>query len=733
MRKYTQLSFVLPAVAFNLVSAPTQAVAQQVVFSEAFSSSAVPLLEQISGVNAEVEYLNYAALTVNNVAHSIPEAPSRISGSEAQVGAFLRNNYSGTARTTNLVLLASLGSRLAVTDNYRVKFDSYLRLSPSVSLTTGGIPVEAGTTELLLWGVGYTKANGIPMGRVNRTTEGNGSWGWLSTEGGINPDAALWLGTVQNAGHDHGGATARPTYFTPAFGANASPVPHAPANQWVTTTITVSGGRVSVDYQAEGRTKTRFFESVPGLVTGGVMIGYEDPFTGSTSFDAANQWMLLDNITVEDITPPTLAVDTVSPVATYSGGPGNSFTYSISNLRTSGDLTISQVNFTGASAAAYSVVTPLPLVVPASTVATLELKFLPQQPNGLKTASIQIVSNDPQRPQLTLPPISGRRAVDTMVGAWWKLDETSGATLVDSSGAGTNAILQIRNSPTYGTPSLQFPTQTVQTGTSLGLLPANSSVTGSYFTSNVTHTPSFSVAMWIKPQPSGSASGLRTLFQRDLDFNAVHDDIFGLVLGGDGKLAFRVRAAEVLATDVGAILDDTVYHVAVTHKDADGFKDDNNTATRTRLYVNGVLVREKKDAEAVGFGEYPAVPVVSSLHFASRTVAGFGYQGDMDNVHVHGDELSKEQIWALAQQPGVPTALGWGSITHSLVPLGGGNRFSVTVPASPSGNYQLLRSGNLLTWDLVGGSVAGPAVGSTLTLTDDAAPAGRQFYQVLRD
>jgi len=700
------------------------------LYSEGFDSQITAKIEANLGSGVFVEYVNYGDMLVGSTSHSIPEEPRQVAGSIPTAGVLLRANYDvplGNDRHGNLVALDDAGgSRLAFTDNYRLKFDFYLRLSPSVTLNANGLPTETGTTEQMLWGVGY--AASLPVARNWRSSRGTGMWGWLATEGGHaagnGGDASLFSGTTLAGGRNMDLVSAPgdvSTYFGPAFGADASPVPNCPANQWVEATITVRAGQVTVEYMAVGRTLTKFFENVSGPVAGGVMVGYEDSFN-SNSFAPDNQWMLLDNMVVEDLAPPTMVVVPVTAFRTYTGTPVTG-SYSITNSRAAGDLTISAVSFTGTGAPSFSLATPLPLVVAPGATVPLDIVFSPAAPNGIKTTSITITSDDPQTPSYVIGDVRVRRSVGSFLEAHYKLDDAAGPALVDASGNGANAALQVREPVSFLRPSLLG---AADTGFAMGFLPAQTSTSGNYFTSSVVHTPTFSISLWMKPAAAGA---LRTLFQRDYDSLSPYDKIYGLLLTSTGTLKYRVRSTDIMESDpLAPLADEAVWHVVLTHLDDDGFG--NETAIRSRIYVNGLLAVEKTGVETKGFDDYPLNPVVGSMHVATRTIAGHGYAGDLDDVQVYGVELSREQVWELYKRPGAAAAGTFSILTAGRSPEP--PAFTVTVPSSPQATYRLFRSGDMQAWEAVGDAVAGDAAALFTTLVDPNPPATNQFYKVER-
>src|SRR5688572_23537286 len=124
------------AILLLLTAAPLPAT---VLYSEAFDSEATAKIERNSGTGMSHSYVDYSAMTVGQTPHSIPEAPRQIAGSLPARGILLQVDYVAVPpvaqRIANLVALNTVGgTRLEVTDQFRLKFDFYLRLSPDVTL-----------------------------------------------------------------------------------------------------------------------------------------------------------------------------------------------------------------------------------------------------------------------------------------------------------------------------------------------------------------------------------------------------------------------------------------------------------------------------------------------------------------------------------------------------------------------------------------------------------------------
>jgi len=238
------------------------------------------------------------------------------------------------------------------------------------------------------------------------------------------------------------------------------------------------------------------------------------------------------------------------------------------------------------------------------------------------------------------------------------------------------------------------------------------------------HTPTFSISLWMKPAAAGA---VRPLFQRDYNFGTPYEKIYGLQLTPEGIVRYRVQNSNVIESNP-IVTDGTVWHVVLTHLDEDGFG--NATATRSRLYINGKREAGTSGPSTIGFDDYPLNPAATGLHVGSRTVAGFGFAGDFDDVQVYGTELSGEQVWELFKRPGFAASEQFSILSAALT--ANPAAFTVTVPSSPDGSYRLFRSGNLQTWDPVGAGVPGSPANLSTQLTDPAPTPLRQFYRVER-
>ncbi len=272
MNRRILLLFSLSLSLLTLSTLTAQAVT---IFSDGLDSLANWLPAQQADTTADI--VDYSAL-------GIPEAPNMVAATGATTGVkFTANNGDATAAAAAINLIGSVsgGNADLSLSRYQVSFDMWLNV---------GNPIPSGGTEQGVFGIGRTTTAAI--GRNNRTTSGDGTFGWLATENGYGTeDTVVFANTVEQARKSGGSNTA---LFNSAFQTTiSSDVADAPANQWVAVTVTANNGAVRVFYN------NREFFSVAGPTSGDVMIGYEDPF-GSISADGVNQFGIFDNVVISD-------------------------------------------------------------------------------------------------------------------------------------------------------------------------------------------------------------------------------------------------------------------------------------------------------------------------------------------------------------------------------------------------------------------------------------------------
>ena len=162
----------------------------------------------------------------------------------------------------------------------------------------------------------------------------------------------------------------------------------------------------------------------------------------------------------------------------------------------------------------------------------------------------------------------------------------------------------------------------------------------------------------------------------------------------------------------GAILDDIVYHVAVTHRDVDGFGHNTGTPTApcTWLFIDGEPISAAVELVA-GFTDYTLTKTSGGLYCGTATSAGQGFIGLVDDLQVYRRELTPADLAGTFSQPG-KTAFNLEALDYRITAV----------------RYNPVIGSVTLNWNAVPGAVY--SVQQCITFTTGAGP--RRFFQILR-
>ena len=672
------------------------------LYSEGFDSEEVAKVSTVADFDTEVTYVDYSSFTIGEVEHSIPEAPNQIPGSAATRGVVIRCNLeSGSPNGVNITAAdAPDGDPITFSGNYTLKYDMYLSLDP------GADRGSAGTTEVGIWGIG-TNDDVINSRFTRNDFLTVGTWGWVATEGGFGTEDAIFIIDTFPQEEKLGDLTS-PDLFASAFPAG-SPILTDPNNSWVAVEVTHIDGNVTVKFNG-----VTFFDLPSEQTEGFAMFGYEDPF-GSLTFSPDYQFGLFDNFVVQD--PPTIILNQSQEFTPLFTAGRSTAVYSIRNNNTE-DLVVSAVNLGGDNADQFMVGTELPLVIAPETSKDLEIVFNPNEEDGDRSATMEIVSNDANDPMLTVA-LTASKVIPPVLLAHFKFDEAEGTDLIDSSDAGADGGYIIRDDLLYSQDPLVG-----GAGSSIGFTAADEPATGNLAIAPVLHVPTISVSLWIKPEAFGSNQD--TLFNRDPFFDAT-DTIYGCYLEED-VLNFRANGEPILVSDFGAIPDDEVHHVVITHLDEDGFG--NDTATRTRMYIDGELVEEAMGNDTFGFNDYPGNAATTALHIGSRTAAGSGFTGLMDDMQIYSVELTADQVAAMFAAPGTLASFGDTpdfEVTDIDV---NGNVATLTWNSRLNRSYIIEVSKDFEEWMEIADGVESEGSSTSYTTPDDVLDGEENYFRI---
>lgn len=377
--------------------------------------------------------------------------------------------------------------------------------------------------------------------------------------------------------------------------------------------------------------------------------------------------------------------------------------------------TITGINISGADASAYSVSRAVPFQVPAGSATTIDVAFSPGDSVDLLEANIEIISDDVLRPSIDFD--LAERAIE---GLLFRLpfDDPAGSPLssfaapLETSGNNLLAAMVVNAGapdPEWGRPSLVG-------DEGFSVLFNDAGASGNYIVTpnEFPHPETFTYSLWVRPT---GGSGVDALFNRDPGFTN-NDGIYGCAIDASGTVNFRIAGTDIVSSPAGAVPDDSTHHIVVTHLDSGGFGD--FSADRTRLYIDGVMVAENTSTQEVP--QYPDSPTNSRLWIGTRSAAGAGYNGDMDDFQLYNTELEPFEVMELFDNPG--TVVGQAprapfQITN-FVRSADGSSVDITFNSRPNRFYILEVSSDLIPWVEADDSIASGGDSTTFTFTDSA-------------
>ena len=265
----------------------------------------------------------------------------------------------------------------------------------------------------------------------------------------------------------------------------------------------------------------------------------------------------------------------------------------------------------------------------------------------------------------------------------WKLDESAGATAVDSVGG--------RNGTVSGSTTWQ-----PSGGSNAGALQFNAGGGKIEVPRNVALEPSaISISAWVKRNGAQAQWAMvitkgwqgnspPTYHSYSLQFNDNDDDAVGFVTGSSG-------GGDFLPSTAGVIPDNTWVHVLGTF-------DPNGSAPQKKLYINGVLNASATITNALIYDSGSG----GDLSFGDDETNGAKFVGALDDVRVYNRALTAEQVQGI---------------------------YEATSPPRPSLRFTN-RAGKLFTWGIGDASEQlGNGVGALPTNAPYAVVNGDGFVQ----
>ena len=289
-------------------------------------------------------------------------------------------------------------------------------------------------------------------------------------------------------------------------------------------------------------------------------------------------------------------------------------------------LTISSAELKGDEA--FSL-TSFPATLEPFAVGELVVEFDPQGQVGRYQAEIALVSDDEFFPEASVPIKIQVEHANGLI-AHYKMDETDGDELVDSSGNNYHgAYVRDGGAVMLGADPLASGTAVRFSGDlAYAEVPPES---------GLPPLQTFSASLWVNFDPAGAGN-----FSSFVSKGAELGNPFSLIANVDGPLQFFSGGLENEPTEavIGA---DEAHHVVITHEDKNGPKEEGES--EVRVYLNGELIFENLEAD--GFDDRNPSPFQ-----IAATAAQFGMVGTVDDVQLYQIPITPEQVNFLKDNPG---------------------------------------------------------------------------------
>ncbi|HUF64262.1 MAG TPA: LamG-like jellyroll fold domain-containing protein, partial [Verrucomicrobiales bacterium] len=331
--------------------------------------------------------------------------------------------------------------------------------------------------------------------------------------------------------------------------------------------------------------------------------------------------------------PSLLAIPDALNFGVFDGNPGpQEMTIRMINPGASQTLQITSSVITGDAAGNYSV-SGLPASLAPNEGVDVTVTFTPTDAVGIYRGFLEIVSNSAVIATTSIP-LTGQIKHANGLLAHYKLDETDGTVMADSSGNGYHGTY-VAGSGSFalGVPSL------AGEGTAVAFSEGGDAAYGEVPADIGFPTlPVASYSFWVKQDPAdvGSAS---VLFSRSSSPANPYAVFFEATGGPDSVIWTSEAGTQTLASEP-FLVPDEVFHVVYTYSDpnADG-------SANVAVYVDGVL-----NASMDGASGYP-ISTVAPFQIGA-TVGQFGFTGAFDDFQIYETVLTPEQISAMHNDPG---------------------------------------------------------------------------------
>ncbi|MDG2122358.1 MAG: choice-of-anchor D domain-containing protein, partial [Verrucomicrobiales bacterium] len=460
---------------------------------------------------------------------------------------------------------------------------------------------------------------------------------------------------------------------------------------------TFTSGELSFSFNPAG---------LAGPITATLEIASNDPGTPSTEVQLAG---ILHDPQIAAVTPDLFLFPAGS-------GPQN-LSLLVGNIGATQTLNISDISVSGPSGANFAITNP-PASIDPSDSTQLTFTFDPLGADGSFAASIDITTDDPVNPVVSVP-VSTRIEITDPLVAYWPLDDAPDTTDV-AEALGNHPGTSISNFLTFGTAGAR-----AYSGTSATFDGIDNTIEVPF--DEALNPTSFTIVAWALPLDNFAAHQSVVTSRAD-----AFPDLGGYVLYNAPSGNWEYWSGAGIQSDGwntvsgGAVNIDEWVHLALTY--------DETTRAKT-IYVNGA------EAGTTTISIQPNGSLIelpqSNFHIGSGADDGsqFFFNGSIDEVAVFRTALSAPEIQniiddgiAATYLDPTPASGGFSITSFAFDPVT--KRLDLTYANPPAGGAALVlrRSTDLINWVAVDDNVTA----SPLSFTDNTLPAGatKVYYRL---
>ncbi|MEM7393313.1 MAG: LamG-like jellyroll fold domain-containing protein, partial [Verrucomicrobiota bacterium] len=334
----------------------------------------------------------------------------------------------------------------------------------------------------------------------------------------------------------------------------------------------------------------------------------------------------------EPADPSLLALPESVDFGVFDGNPGpQEATIRILNPGLTKTLNISDVSITGDAADSYTI-SEIPNSLASGEGIDVKITFTPSDTVGIYRGAIEITSDDAVT-GLSRIPLTGQIKHANGLAAHFKMDETDGTVMTDSSGNGFHGTYN------SGSGSVTLGSEALASGTAVAFAEG-----GDAAYAEVSAEIGFptlaegSYSFWVQ-QDEADVGSPSVLFSRSSS-PANPYAVFFQATGDADVVSWTSEAANETLNSEPFMEPGEVFHIVYTYSDSN-----EDASADVAIYVNGEL-----NASASGTIGYP-LNTIAPFQIGA-TVGQFGFTGAFDDFQIYETVLTADQVAAMYADPG---------------------------------------------------------------------------------